>query len=409
MKDARGNTLNIDEARRLILALLAPVSGWEQVPIRAARNRVLLEDEVAPFDVPPHDNSAVDGYAFRQEDVGGTEETLRIVGTSLAGRPFSGVVGAGQAVRIMTGAVLPRGADTVAMQEDARPRDGQSVIVPALARGANVRMAGEDLAKGRPALMAGRRLGPAEIGLLASLGIAEVRVRRRLRVALFSTGDEVTSFGRPLGPGEIYDANRFSLFGLLSDLGVELIDMGVVRDDAAVIEQAFRDASREADVIITSGGVSVGEADFIKAVMAKLGQIEFWKLNSKPGRPLAFGRIGEAWLFGLPGNPVSVMVTFLEIVADALRLLAGESPVPERPAFRVRSASVFRKRPGRREFLRGTLFQKEGEWHVSVPAEQGSGILRSMVESNCLVVLPEESAGMAEGDYVEVHPYRGLF
>jgi molybdopterin molybdotransferase len=270
-------------------------------------------------------------------------------------------------------------------------------------------MAGEDLAKGRPALAAGRRLGPAEIGLLASLGIAEVRVRRRLRVALFSTGDEVTSFGRPLGPGEIYDANRFSLFGLLSDLGVELIDMGVVRDDAEVIEQAFRDAAREADVIITSGGVSVGEADFIKAVMAKLGQIEFWKLNSKPGRPLAFGRIGEAWLFGLPGNPVSVMVTFLEIVADALRLLAGESPLPPRPAFRVRSASAFRKRPGRREFLRGTMFQNDGEWQVSVPTEQGSGILRSMVESNCLVVLPEESAGMAEGDYVEVHPYRGLF
>ena len=405
----QASSLTVAQARAAILDVVTPISGWECVPVRTTLGRILARDVNAPFDVPAHDNSAMDGYALRCADLDAAGSTLlSVVGTAFAGRPFSGIVGAGQAVRIMTGAVLPRGADTVVAQEEVH-LDGDRVKVPGGQKsGHNVRRAGEDLTRGRVALAAGKRLGPAEVGLLASLGIAEVTVRRRLRVAYFSTGDEIATIGRPLGPGEIYDSNRYTLYGALSRLGIELVDMGVIRDDPQLLEQAFRDAAAQADVVITSGGVSVGEADFVKAMMTRLGKIDFWKIDIKPGRPMAFGRIGDAWLFGLPGNPVAVMVTFYQIVIDALLKLAGVSPLPLRPQFHVPCVDAVRKSPRRREFQRGILFDDQGTWKVRLTGGQGSGILRSMSEANCFIVLPEDRGSIAAGELVEVQVFEGL-
>lgn len=407
---SRPNTLTVAQARQTILDALQPVAGWEAVPIRNALDRVLLRDVNAPFDVPAHDNSAMDGYALRAGDLDpGSPTTLTVVGTALAGKPFTGTIGARQAVRIMTGAVMPHGADTVVAQEQVRAHEAMVEVPAAIKPGHNVRHAGEDLTCGKPALEAGKRLGPAELGLLASLGYAEVSVRRRLRVAFFSTGDEIATIGRPLGPGEVYDSNRYTLFGLLTRLGIDLVDMGVVRDDPILLEQTFRDAAAEADVVLTSGGVSVGEADFVKAMMTKLGQVNFWKIDIKPGRPMAFGRIGNAWLFGLPGNPVAVMVTFYQIVLDALHKLAGVSPLPAQPTFAVPCVDAIRKSPRRREFPRGRLFQAEdGAWRVRLAGNQGSGILSSMSAANCFIVLSEDRDDVAAGDLVEVQVMTGL-
>ena len=403
------NILNVAEAREAMLDALAPITGWETLPIRRALDRILYRDVTAPFDVPAHDNSAMDGYAVRIADLSANSETrLKVVGTAFAGNAFSGMVGNGQAVRVMTGAVLPRGADAVVVQEVIRI-DGDAVFVPQGQQAEqNVRRAGEDLALGKPALVAGKRLGPAEIGLLASLGISEVSVRRRLRVAFFSTGDEVASIGRPLAPGEIYDSNRYTLYGALTRLGVDLIDMGVVRDDPVALEQALKDAAAQADVILTSGGVSVGDADYIRELTSRLGNIEFWKLNIKPGRPMAFGRIGDAWLFGLPGNPVAVMVTFYQVVLDAIYKLMGCSPMPERPLFKVPCVSAITKSQARREFMRGRLFVDNGVWKVQLEGNQGSGILSSMSSANCFIVLPETSSDIKAGDLVDVQPFDGL-
>jgi molybdopterin molybdotransferase len=403
------STLSVAEARRVILDALSPVAGWETVPLRGALDRILLKDVVAPFDVPAHDNSAMDGYALRAGDLAGAGETsLTVVGTALAGNPFSGVVGAGQAVRVMTGAVLPRGADTVAAQEAVRVEGGTVLIPTGLRAGQDVRRAGEDLARGRTALPAGKRLGPAEIGLLGSLGIVEVAVRRRLRVAFFSTGDEIASIGRPLGPGEVYDSNRYTLYAALTRLGVELIDMGVVRDDPAAIENAFREAAAQADVVLTSGGVSVGEADFVRTLMARLGDVTFWKIGIKPGRPMAFGRIGDAWLFGLPGNPVAVVVTFYQIVLDGLLKLTGVDPLPLRPTVAVPCLSAIRKKSGRREFPRGLLHDDAGVMKVKLAGPQGSGVLSSVTSANCFIVLSEERGDVTPGDLVDVQPFDGL-
>jgi len=401
--------LRVDAARGAILETLAPIAGREQVALRAALDRVLAEDMVAPFDVPAHDNSAMDGYALRSADlVAGAATDLVVVGTALAGSAFSGVVGAGQAVRVMTGAVLPRGADTVAVQEDVTA-SGDRVSIPAGQKaGANVRRAGEDLARGRAALAAGTRVGPAELGLLASLGFAEVAVKRRLRVAFFSTGDEVASIGKTLAPGEVYDSNRYTLYGALTRLGVDLLDMGVVRDDPTEMEAAFREAAAQADVILTTGGVSVGDADYVKDMVARLGEVKFWKIDIKPGRPMAFGRIGTTWLFGLPGNPVAVMVNFYQIVVDALLNLMGVDPLPPRVSFPVVADMAIRKTPGRREFPRGFLYCEGETWHVRLAGNQGSGVLRSMSEANCFIVLSEERGSVAAGELVEVQVFEGL-
>ncbi len=402
-------SLTIAEARQILFETLSPVTGWESVPVRQALGRILFHDVVAPFDVPAHTNSAMDGYAVRIGDLSPDGETrLTVIGTAFAGNAFRGEVGAGHAVRVMTGAVLPSGADTVVVQECVSV-EGDALFIPAgQTAGQNVRLAGEDLAQGTPALPAGKRLGPAEIGLLASLGIGEVIVRRRLRVAFFSTGDEIASINQPLRPGEVYDSNRYTLYGLLSKLGVELIDMGVVRDDPAALERALLDASAQADVILTTGGVSVGDADYVRELIARNGEVSFWKLNIKPGRPLAFGRVGKVWLFGLPGNPVSAMVTFCQVVLDALLRLMGCDPLPERPVFNVPCVSRIDKSPARREFARGILFADNGVWKVRLAGSQGSGVLSSMSRANCFIILPEDAGNVKEGDRVDVQPFDGL-
>ncbi|MGB2817032.1 MAG: gephyrin-like molybdotransferase Glp [Burkholderiaceae bacterium] len=401
--------LSIQYARRAMLESVSPVSDWESVALREALGRVLHRDVIAPLDVPAHDNCAMDGYALRAADVAASGRTrLTVVGTALAGQAFSGSVGAGQAVRVMTGAVLPRGADAVVPQEAVQV-DGDTLEVAAGVReGQHIRHAGEDLARGQPALRAGKRIGAAELGLLASLGIAEVAVRRKLRVAILSTGDEVASVGRTLAPGQIYDSNRYTLTAELRRLDVELLDLGVVRDDPVLLEQAFLNAAAAADAVITSGGVSVGEADFVKQLMARLGAVHFWKIAIKPGRPMAFGRIGDAWLFGLPGNPVAVLVSYHQLVVDVLHRLAGVDPLPVRPLLTAPCAAPIRKGKGRTEFVRGVLFEDAGVWKVRPGEHQGSGVLRSMSEANCFIVLPEDQGNVTAGDPVRVQPFEGL-
>jgi len=318
------DALRVDKAREAILACLTPISESEQIPTKEILGRILAEDIVPRINVPAHDNSAMDGYAIRYSDV---EKPLKEIGAALAGKPFHGKLGPGECVRIMTGAVMPPGADTVVIQEVVKKEGDRVIIPPGQKKAQNVRYAGEDLSRGKAVLHPGRLLRPAELGLIASLGIAEVQVKRRLRVAFFATGDELASIGSALKEGEVYDSNRYTLHGMLARLGVELIDMGVVRDDPAALEEAFAAASKH-DVAITTGGVSVGEADFVKQLMGKLGEVLFWKIAMRPGRPMAFGRIGDAFLFGLPGNPVAVMVTFYQFVRDALLHLAGRSDAP---------------------------------------------------------------------------------
>jgi molybdopterin molybdotransferase len=378
--------------------------------VRAGLGRVLAADVISPLDVPSHDNSAMDGYAVRFEDLETDGEvTLRVSGTSFAGVPFGGNVGAGDAVRIMTGGVVPPGADTIVMQEHVKAAEGRVTIGGGHRKGQNLRLAGEDLKAGSPALKRGQVLRAAEVGLIASLGIPEVDVYRRLRVAFFSTGDELVSIGTVLKEGQIYDSNRYTIHGMLERLGCEVLDMGVVRDDPALLEQAFERAAEAADVVITSGGVSVGEADFVKDLLNKLGEVVFWKIAMKPGRPLAYGRVGGAHFFGLPGNPVSVMVTFYQFVRDALLKLSGRDPVEASPTFKVPCTSTLKKAPGRTEFQRGILSRDaKGDWSVRVTGEQGSGILRSMSEANCFIILPTDQGNVTPGTIVEVQVMEGV-
>ena len=404
------NSMPVPKARELIARFLSPVATIERVAVRAALGRVLAEDVISPVDVPSHDNSAMDGYALRFADLkADSKATLKVAGSSFAGVPFKGAVAAGQAVRIMTGGVVPAGADTIVMQEHVEAKDGQITIDGGHKKHQHLRRAGEDLQRGQPALRRGQPLRPAETGLIASLGIAEVSVYRKLRVAFFSTGDELVSIGSPLGEGQIYDSNRYTLHGMLTRLGCEVIDMGVVRDDPKLLEAAFREAAAVADVVITSGGVSVGEADFVKDLLNELGEVVFWKIAMKPGRPLAYGKIGNAHFFGLPGNPVSVMVTFYQFVRDALLKLSGRDPIEPLPTFKVPCTSTLKKNPGRTEFQRGILSRDSaGTLSVRVTGEQGSGILRSMSEANCFIIMPTEQGNVASGALVEVQVMEGV-
>lgn len=402
--------LHVDKAREAIRACLAPVEGSDRVPLRAALGRVLAESLVPSIDVPAHDNSAMDGYAVRGADLKPDAEViLEEIGSAFAGRVFEGRIGPGQCVRVMTGAVMPQGADTVVMQEIVRA-EGRRIAIPAgQKQKQNVRTAGEDLKAGVPVLKAGTLVRPAELGVIGSLGIPEVSVKRRLRVAFFSTGDELCSVGTPLDKGQVYDSNRYTLHGMLSRLGVELLDLGVVRDDPAALERALRSAEANADAIVTSGGVSVGEADFVKRLLATLGEVLFWKIAMRPGRPMAFGRIGKAFLFGLPGNPVAVMVTFYQFVREALLILSGRSDDCALPLLKVPSAAPLRKVPGRTEYQRGILFRDaNGEWTVRTTGQQGSGVLRSMSEANCFIVLEHGRGAVNAGEPVRVQLMDGL-
>ncbi len=394
--------------------LTQPVAETESAPLREALGRVLARDLISPLSVPPHDNSAMDGYAFHGEAlVAGSPLQLQVVGTALAGRAWQGTVAPGQCVKIMTGAIMPAGLDTVVPQEFTRGAGDDRIEIPAgvVARGDNRRLAGEDLMQGRPALPAGERLGPAACGLVASLGIPQVEVRRRLRVAYFSTGDEILSLGEPPREGAVYDSNRYTVHGMLTRLGCEVVDLGVVRDDPALLEAAFLRAAGEADAIVTSGGVSVGEADFTKAMMRQLGDVAFWKIAMRPGRPMAVGRIAtggrQAVLFGLPGNPVAVMVTFLAFVRPALLRMMGARPEPE-VWLRARSAEPMRKKPGRTEYQRGVVRRAaDGGLEVRTTGNQGSGVLSSMVQANGLIVLHHDQGHVAVGDEVDVMMFEG--
>lgn len=400
------NSLSCEEALKRLLAATEPVRDAERLALRSALGRVLSAPLLAPFPVPAHTNSAMDGYALNARDLP-TEglRALKVVGSSFAGKPFAGAMGPGEAVRIMTGAEVPDGADVVVLQEQVI-LEGDLVSIDARhKKGQHVRAAGEDLATGATVLPAGRRLTPADLGLVASLGIGEVSVWRRPRVAFFSTGDELRSIGEPLGRGEIYDSNRYTLHGMLARLGVEVLDLGVVRDDPSALEDAFTHAADMADAIITSGGVSVGAADYTRDVLAKLGEVGFWKVAMKPGRPLAFGRLGKAAFFGLPGNPVSVMVTFYQFVQPALEKLMGTTP---RSPWTVtaRTTAVLKKRPGRVEFQRAVLAREaDGTLRVSPTGDQGSGILSSMAQANCFIVLGMETGKVEAGSAVEVQPF----
>ncbi len=406
---ATDDLLTVERALARIGDAVEPITGFEQLALRSALDRILAEDICSPLNVPSYANSAMDGYAVRCADISAAAPvTLQIIGTALAGHPFAAGVGAGQAVRIMTGAKLPAGADTVIMQEDAA-RQGDSIVVAAGHRpGQHVRLPGEDMALGQVVLSRGQRINPAELGLLASLGIAEVKVTRRLRVAFFSTGDELRSLGEPLGDGQLYDSNRYTLHGMLRRLGAEIIDMGVVPDNREALDAAFRHATAMADVLLTSGGVSVGEADYVKETLERLGQVHFWKIAMKPGKPLAFGKLGNTAFFGLPGNPVSAMTTFYQIVQPILLKLMGQTGV--RPLrLTLRCVDALKKSPGRTDFQRGFLYRDEqGELVVRSTGPQGSHVLRSMSQANCFIILPADSGMVPAGSMVEVEPFAGL-
>lgn len=405
LTDYDPNSMSVERAREFIRRFLHPVTGQETVALRETYQRTLAEDIISPINVPPQDNSAMDGYALRAADLADGVTQFRLAGKAYAGHPFVKRISAGECVRIMTGAPIPDGCDCVVMQEHAEA-DGNMVTVRAGQRpGQNIRRAGEDIRQGDTVLVRGQPIRPAEMGLLASLGFQEVRVYRKLRVALFSTGDELQQPGTPLAEGQIYDSNRYSLFGLLGELHVEIADMGNIPDDPAALKTALLNAAGQSDAIITSGGVSVGEADHIKRLLAEIGEVVFWKIAMKPGRPLAYGHIGNCHFFGLPGNPVAVMVTFQQFVRDALRVLMGQHP---KPAFTYTAAcaSPIRKLPGRMEFQRGILTQDEGgKLRVHTTGEQGSGILSSMSKANCYIVLPEEQGNVEVGAEVQVQPF----
>ncbi|MGH8112834.1 MAG: molybdopterin molybdotransferase MoeA [Rhodanobacteraceae bacterium] len=403
--------LSLEEARGRIVGQLTPVATMERVAVREALGRVLGANVVSGVAVPAHTNSAMDGYAVRGMDLPSTGHAiLRVIGQSFAGHPFGGAVAAGECVRIMTGAVMPRGTDTVVIQEDiSRERDDGVRIGTGHRIGQHVRVAGEDLAVGATVLTAGRRIRASDLGLIASLGIVEVEVRRRLRVAFFSTGDELRSLGEPLREGDIYDSNRYTLYGMLTRFGADVLDLGVVRDEPAALREAFERAGADADVVLTSGGVSVGAADFVRDVLAEVGEVGFWKINMKPGKPIAFGRLrAGAAFFGLPGNPVSAMVTFYQVVQPALDHLAGAEPrLPL--TLTVHAGERLKKGSNRREFQRGRLeMGDDGELTVRSAAPQGSGILRSMSLANCFIVLGEDRGPVEPGETVRVEPFAGV-
>ena len=404
-----GPAVPLSEALGRVRAAVTPVSGSERLPIRQALGRVLANDVRSTINVPAHDNSAMDGYALRSADVPEAAPfELTPIGAAFAGRPFDGRVSEGECVRIMTGAPVPEGADTVVMQERVSA-DHERLLVKALpAHGANVRLAGEDIRAGDVALSAGAQLQPAHIGLLASIGIAEADVLRRPRVAFFSTGDELCEVGTPTQPGQIYDSNRYTLFGMLQRLGTEIVDLGVIRDRPDELEAGLRRAAESADLVLTSGGVSVGEADYLVEIFDRMGQIDFWSVALKPGRPTVFGRLGDALYFGLPGNPVSVMATFYQLVRPAILKLSGLGPqVPV--LIRATSTATIKTKAGRSEFLRGVLSRDQrGQYIVAKTGHQGSGILSSMTQANCFILVPEDAEVIEAGSQIDVQPFEAL-
>lgn len=406
MDDYDPASMDANIAQQHILHNIHSITDSEIIPIRDALHRVLAQQVRSTINVPSHTNSAMDGYAIRSQDIPKVKHaTLKLIGTSWAGRPFIGSVNENECVRIMTGAVMPTNTDTVVMQEHVTADNDLITIDDNQKPNQNVRQAGEDIPKNAVVFEAGKFITPADIGLIASIGIGEVAVYRKPRVAFFSTGDELVSIGTELKQGQIYDSNRYTLWSMLTCLNVDINDLGVIKDTPEAVEKAFIEASQNADIVITSGGVSVGDADFVKATLKKLGEVNFWKVAMKPGRPLAFGKINEALFFGLPGNPVSVMVTFYIFVQAAIEKMQGQEPKPH-IKIQAKSNSDLRKRPGRVEYQRGTyLLNSQGEYEVIKTGEQGSGILRSMSDANCFIYLPMQSNGVKKGEPVEIWPF----
>ena len=404
MDDYDPNAMSVTQARQFIQQFLQPVTETENVAVMQSLGRVLAADIISPSNVPNHNNSAMDGFAFK---FSAHLKTLNIIGTAFAGKAFEGVVKAGECVKIMTGAVIPEGADTVMMQERIAVKSDRITLLDEPKLGANVRQAGEDLKLGHTVLASGHVMRPADLGLVASLGVGEVSVFRKLKVAFFSTGDELVSVGKKLAEGQIYDSNRYTLFGMLSRLGVVISDLGVVPDDPIRLEKTLLKAASEHDVVITSGGVSVGEADFMKGLLAKHGQVLFWKINMKPGRPLAYGKVSNSHYFGLPGNPVSAMVTFYQFVREALICLMGSAAKPL-PMFQVECVEAIKKATGRTEFQRGILFEADGVWKVKPLPNQGSGVLSSMSVANCFIVLDDTIGNCEAGKMVNVQLLEGI-
>jgi len=405
--DWEPSVLSVDDARKKIIENIQPITGVEKLTLRSCLNRFLAEDVYSPIEVPSHPNSAMDGYAITGSDLPhGEPRNYQVIGTCYAGVPYEKSSQSGQVVRIMTGGLIPKGMDTVIMQEQVKVNDDGSVVIKTGHKiGQNVRLAGEDIPLNAKVLEKGHQINAADLGVLASLGLGELHVYRRPRIAFFSTGDELRSIGEPLVAGEIYDSNRYTLFGMLKQLNVDILDMGIIKDDPKKMENAFQEASKMADIIITSGGVSVGEADYIKSTLEKMGDIAFWKIRMKPGRPLTFGELGCARFFGLPGNPVAVMVTFLQFVQPAICYLSS-GKIKDMFTLKAKCQSKLYKRPGRYEFQRGVFTQDEnGDLIVKRTGQQGSGILTSMSMANCFIMLPENCAGVDNGDPVRIQPF----
>lgn len=393
--------LSVQQAVEHMLTTIKPIDSSEFIPLESAIDRVLAVPIQSTIDVPSYNNSAMDGFAFRAQDLVANTQ-LRCIGESLAGHPFSGVVGAGECIRIMTGAQVPESVDTVVPQENTTELASNLIQVNNdLKQGANIRLLGEELQAGVDVYSAGHRLTPVDIGMMASLGVALVEVFRPLKVAVFSTGDELVLPGQTKQPFQIYDSNRFVLHAMLERMGFDVLNLGLVADDPAQIEATFREAASKADAIVCSGGVSVGDADYTKDVIEKIGQVGFWKVAMKPGKPFAFGQIDQTWFFGLPGNPVSATVTLLQLAAPALRKISGEAytaPI----IFTAVAGEALRKRPGRADFQRGVLRHENGETKVYSAGPQGSGMLSSMVQGNCFIRLSAAQDNVAAGECVEV-------
>ncbi len=400
--------LPVKDGLARILAQITPIQDVQRADIRLSLGAILAEDIISPINVPAYNNSAMDGYAIHSRDLAKNgPQRFTIVANVLAGHPFQGTLNPGECVQIMTGAELPAALDTVVIREICQHQGDQLSFEGPVRAGENCRRAGEDLPTGSVAVSAGTRLGAAELGLIASLGVTDVSVRRQPRVAYFSTGDEIRSLGQTLNPGQIYDSNRYTVTAMLRNLGLDVIDLGVIPDTRPAIEAAFMNAASQADLVISSGGVSLGDADYVKETLDRVGQVGFWRLAMKPGRPLAFGQVGDAIFFGLPGNPVAVMTSFLQFVQPAVRKLAGEKEwLPL--TLTLPSQVTLKKRPGRSEFLRGVINANAEGIGVRTTGQQGSGILMSMSQANCLIVLDQDQGNVAVGDPVKVQPFSGL-
>ncbi|MCU7835303.1 MAG: molybdopterin molybdotransferase MoeA [gamma proteobacterium symbiont of Taylorina sp.] len=405
MNQTLNDVITVSQAQSVIKQQIDPLVNQQIVILPNALGKTLAQDVISPMNVPVYQNSAMDGYAFNSQDISEGSSTLKNCGTSLAGTPFEGTLTEGQCIRIMTGAKIPDNVDTVIEQEKVRINEDYITINVETRAGQNIRNIGEDITKGSVVLAAGQKIGAAQLGVLASLGLASLKVKRQVRVAVFSSGDEIRSIGETLDGSQIYDSNRYTISGMLKDMGVEVIDMGVVQDSKKAIKSALSQAAAEADMIITSGGVSVGDADYIKQCLHELGQIHFNKLHLKPGRPLTFGQINNSHFFGLPGNPVAVMVTFMYFVRPAIKQLMGQLDT-ELMDIKIPCENALRKLPGRTEIQRGILVQDPQQGLiVKTTGKQGSGVLSSMTKGNCFIYLDHNSESIEVGDKVIVHPF----